>query len=185
MKPNQCLNPKCTNQTTNPKYCSRSCAAQHTNILYPKKKTKKKCIVCNDSVKSYRHSRCEKHHLEYQEQKYQNRTVGEYRNMLSLKGKHPSWAHSHIRLFNRSWNKDLIQLPCAKCGYSKHVELCHIKDVASFSDDALLKDINSKENVIQLCRNCHWELNNNLISMSFNSEGFPEFEDVCILNVST
>lgn len=179
-----CINPNCNNLTTNPKYCSKSCSAKHTNILFPKKKTKKKCIDCGQSVISYKYDRCEIHHQEYKKYKedtlYQNKTLKEYRNKLSVKGKHPSWLNSHIRHFCRSWNNSLTKLPCANCGYNLHVELCHIKDVASFPETSTLAEVNSKENVIQLCRNCHWEFDNNFIKLSFNEEGFPEFEDLLI-----
>lgn len=47
---------------------------------------------------------------------------------------------------------------CAKCGYSKHTEVCHIKSVASFPKETLLSIINSLDNLILLCPNCHWEL---------------------------
>lgn len=154
----ECLN--CGKETTNPKYCSKACSAQHTNKLFPKRKTKKVCIVCGDKVKSYRHNRCEKHWQEYKDSLWKNKTIGEYRNKVSVKGKHPSWVHAHIRQFARSWLKPFTKLPCAHCGYDKHVELAHIKDVSSFPDEALLSEVNSPSNVIQLCPNCHWEFDN-------------------------
>ena len=178
----KCFNPKCSELTSNPKYCSRSCSAKHNNVIYPKRKTKKLCIVCNQPVKSYRQNRCKIHHNEYMkyksEEMYQEKTIGEYRNLKSVKGKHPSWIHSHIRLFNRRWNKHLTELPCAKCGYSHHVELCHIKAVSSFNDTELLSTINHPDNNVQLCRNCHWELDNHFFKVT-KKEGFLEFEDLC------
>lgn len=72
----------------------------------------------------------------------------------------------------------MINLPCAYCGYSLHVELCHIKPISSFPDSALLSEVNSRKNNIQLCRNCHWELDNSILKIKFNKEGFPEFEDL-------
>lgn len=177
----KCLNPNCSNLTNNPKYCSRSCAANHTNVLFPKKKTKKKCIDCGQSVISYRYNRCDIHHNEYmiykQNSFYQNKTLEEYQSKLSIKGKDASWINSHVRIFCRAWNMDMKKLPCANCGYNLHVELCHIKAITSFPKTATLGEINSKTNIIQLCRNCHWEFDNNFIKLSFNSEGFPEFED--------
>lgn len=94
---------------------------------------------------------------------YSNKTLGEYRNKLSVTGKHPSWLNAHIRVFNRAWNKEYTFLPCAKCNYSLHVELCHIKDVALYEDSELLGTVNDKENIIQLCRNCHWEMGEGMI----------------------
>jgi len=158
-----CLN--CGQETSNPKFCSRSCSATYTNKLIPKRKTKKTCIICGEPVMSYRHNRCQLHWDEYKNNKYKSKTIGEYRNMSSVKDKHLSWIHTHIRQFARSWLKELTKLPCAICGYDKHVELAHIKPLSSFSDSELLSVVNSKDNVIQLCRNCHWEFNNGLIEL--------------------
>lgn len=46
---------------------------------------------------------------------------------------------------------------CESCGYDKHVEVCHIKPISSFSEDALITDINHRSNIKILCPNCHWE----------------------------
>ena len=154
----KCL--ECGAETNNPKFCSKSCAAKHNNKLYPKRKTNKTCIVCGEPVLSYRHNRCEKHWEEYKENKHKNKTIGEYRKYISVSGKHPSWLHAHVRLFARSWLKHLSKLPCAHCGYDKHVELAHIKDIVSFEDDTLLSVVNSEDNVKPLCPNCHWEFDN-------------------------
>lgn len=50
---------------------------------------------------------------------------------------------------------------CFSCGYTKHVEMSHIIPVKDFPDSALIKEVNSVENVIPLCPNCHWEFDNN------------------------
>lgn len=150
----------CGKATNNPKFCSRSCSASHNNKVTPKRKLSRTCLLCDSPVKSYRHNRCELHWVEFREGLYKNKTIGEYRNSLSVKGKHPSWVNSHIRGFARSWFKHLTKTPCAHCGYDKHVELAHIKDVSSFDDSALLSEVNSAENIIQLCPNCHWEFDN-------------------------
>lgn len=155
---NYCL--QCGKETNNPKFCSKSCSAIYTNKAHPKRKTKKTCIVCGAPVLSYRHNRCETHWKEYKESKHKNKTIGEYRRYKSVQGKHPSWLHAHVRGFARSWLRHLTIQPCLHCGYDKHVELAHIKDVASFSDDVLLSVVNSEENVIPLCPNCHWEFDN-------------------------
>ena len=46
---------------------------------------------------------------------------------------------------------------CENCGYSKHVEACHLRPVADFPDDALVGEINADNNLALLCPNCHWE----------------------------
>jgi len=158
-----CLN--CGKYTFNPKFCSRSCSATYNNRKFPKRKLDRLCNKegCNEPVKSYRHRLCRAHHDEHKRSKYKELTLGEYRTKLSVKGKHPSWVNSHVRNFARSWNKELRELPCANCGYDKHVELCHRKAVTSFSDDTTLSVVNDRNNIIQLCRNCHWEFDNGLL----------------------
>lgn len=164
-----CTYSLCDNVTSNAKFCSRSCAASHNNKKFPKRKTVRKCLECNNVVKSYRHVRCDEHHTSHikhlQDNKYQNKTLGYYKNLLSVKGKHPSWINSHVRGFNTSWNKKLKDLPCACCAYTKHVELCHIIPITEFSDDSTLGEINHIDNVVQLCRNCHWEMDNGLLQL--------------------
>ena len=151
----------CGIETTNPKFCSKSCSAIYTNKHFPKRKTTRKCTKCENTVANYRTTLCEQHLEDYKNSvDYKNLTIGEYREMQSVKGKHPSWLHSHIRNFARSWLKELKDKSCAFCGYDKHVELAHIKGISKFEDKALLSEINSKDNVIQLCPNCHWEFDN-------------------------
>jgi hypothetical protein len=54
---------------------------------------------------------------------------------------------------------------CKVCGYDTHVEVCHIKSVSSFSDDTLISEINSIDNLVGLCPNHHWEFDNNIIKL--------------------
>lgn len=150
----------CGKLTTNPRFCSKTCSAQVTNREVPKRKLTRLCTKCDKTIKSTRHTLCAEHFEEWKLRFQQESTVGEYRNKLSLKDKHPSWLNSHIRNFTRSWLKHLSKEPCAKCGYDLHVELAHIRAVSDFNDDAKLSEVNSIKNVIQLCRNCHWEFDN-------------------------
>lgn len=150
----------CNKETNNPKFCSRSCAVTYSNKKNPKRKLTRKCLQCENRVKSYRHTRCEEHWSLFKKTKYKDKTLEEYQNLNSVKGKHSSWKNAHIRILNRHWNKDKTNLPCAKCGYDKHVELCHIKAITDFPITAKIGDINAADNVIQLCPNCHWEMDN-------------------------
>ena len=157
----------CGKLTSNPRFCSRSCAAQVTNKETPKRRTKKLCSKCDNKVRNYRSSLCEEHFKEWKSGFKDYKTIGEYREVLSVKGKHLSWLHAHVRNFARSWNKHLSNLPCANCGYDLHVELAHIIPVSSFEDSALLSEVNSEKNLLQLCRNCHWEFDHNVNSDKF------------------
>jgi len=152
-------------------YCSRSCSAQRTNRIYKKASKKiRKCKRCKDQytydgkISVY----CNNCRLEIKENKesLKFKTIEEYQSLPSVINKHPSWKNSHIRNLNRSWNSYMTLLPCAVCGYSLHVELCHIKAINQFPKTALLGEVNSPFNIIQLCRNHHWEFDNGLIKIS-------------------
>lgn len=89
----------------NNKYCSSSCASTINNKKFPKRRITRKCVECDNVVKSYRHDRCDVHWQKYKEfmkNSYKLKTVGEYRNLPSIRGKHPSWVHSHVRLFAKA-----------------------------------------------------------------------------------
>ena len=160
----KCVN--CQEETSNPKFCSRSCAATYTNKISPKRIRKRKCTRCDNITHKWNSSLCKEHWEEYKsslKESYKDRTLGYYKSRECLKGLHQSSIYVHIRGMARSWLKPLLGNKCLNCGYDKHVELCHIKPISSFSDDALLRDINSVENVIPLCPNCHWEFDNGLL----------------------
>lgn len=60
-------------------------------------------------------------------------------------------AHNFYNTFGKSCS-------CANCGYSKHVELCHIKAITDFDKSESVWECNKPENIIFLCPNCQWEL---------------------------
>lgn len=154
-------------------FCSRSCSAKFNNKNTPHIKKSKVNRICDYCKNIYLTSH------EHRSKKYcpvcvkltfafthKDLTLQEYWNRPSVKNKHPSWKNAHIRGFNRSWNKELTAIPCIICGYKKHVELCHIKDVADFPPTATLGEVNNPKNILPLCRNHHWEFDNSLIDPS-------------------
>lgn len=156
-------------ETRRKKFCNSSCSASFNNKI-PKRKLKRICSVhdCKETVKSHKYKYCSFHWEEvkkWKREELKRRTLGEYRERLSVKDKHPSWLHAGVRGLNRNWNKHLSLLPCKNCGYTKHVELCHIRAVSDFPDSATLGEVNSIENNIPLCPNCHWELDNGLLNI--------------------
>lgn len=146
----------CGIEHSNPKFCSRSCAVKSTNVSSPKRKIKAKCKKCDLPVYKSQRLFCKFHRDEYFQTK--NRDIGSYRIKDCLKDLHVSSKHAHIRGLARTQHQHLLTQPCAKCGYDYHVELCHLRAVSDFPDDALISEVNSVDNVTQLCRNCHWEL---------------------------
>jgi heterodisulfide reductase subunit B len=69
---------------------------------------------------------------------------------------HKSSAFALVRSRARAVFKDHPQI-CQTCGYDKHVEICHKKAIKDFPHTALVSEINSPDNLLMLCPNCHWE----------------------------
>lgn len=153
-------------------FCSRSCAAKRNNIGVQRNPPKPhNCKICNKVYfHNYKHRRtvvcsdCSPNNKTYSDV-IKELSIKEYRRRSSLKGKHPSWKHASIRNFCRSWNRHLQNHSCQNCGYSKHIEFCHIKPISSFSDETKLKVVNSPDNLLILCRNCHWEYDHDLLEL--------------------
>ena len=132
-------------------FCSRSCAATFNNKQHPKRYLTKTCNICKNLIRSdskycgvcYK----EKHYLA-------NKTLAE-----AIKNRKDNNRYNQIRRISR---KNYLQSDrpkcCEVCGYDKHIEICHIKDIASFSKTTLISEINDLSNLIALCRNHHWEL---------------------------
>jgi hypothetical protein len=96
--------------------------------------------------------RCRRCHAIHKRGLALTRTVADLKqNSKSLR-----WT-DHVRYFAR---KQHVFTSCVICGYSKHVEVCHIKDIADFPDTATIEEINQESNVIGLCPNHHWEFDN-------------------------
>lgn len=151
-------------------FCSRSCSSSFNNKGKRKNPPKERvCSKCSTkffrtgSHKSYLLCPSCRKTYDTHTDFIKSKTLKEYYDLPSIKDKHPSWRHSHVRVLNRSWNKELIKLPCSNCGYDKHVELAHIKAISSFPETATLGEINSPENNLVLCQNCHWEYDHDLL----------------------
>lgn len=148
-------------------YCNCSCAAKNNNKGRRRHGKDKACKNCSEKIerrKTYCSKKCMNEFLGYKT--LPETTLKELQERLSLIDKHPSWKNSYIRNNNRIVNKELLKQECFNCGYSLHVELCHIKAIKDFDEDATLEEINGKGNIIQLCRNCHWEFDNGYLALS-------------------
>ena len=88
-----------------------------------------------------------------------NRTYGE------MKARRTYQAHSHIRenarrIFSRSGVSC-----CQACGYSRHVEVCHVKAIHLHNDLQTIGEINDPANLVGLCPNCHWEYDHGILKL--------------------
>lgn len=73
----------------------------------------------------------------------------------------------NIRIHARKVMKEAkVNKACKVCAYTNYVEVCHIKSIADFDSTAFIKDINDLSNLIYLCPNHHWELDNGLLKIN-------------------
>jgi predicted restriction endonuclease len=63
------------------------------------------------------------------------------------------------------WKRFGTENMCSICRYDKYTEVCHIKAVSSFSDNATILEINNISNLISLCPNHHWEYDHGILKL--------------------
>lgn len=155
----------CLRLTSNKRYCSRKCAATVNNKNHPKRQVEKqnKCSGCSKRLSRRKGSRvsslCKRCKSLDDIHTFGLITLGEsIAANNAARHRYASVRHHAKRVAEKLLNLDSSK--CNLCGYVKHTELCHVTPIHTFGNDALLKDINSEGNLVYLCPNCHWELDN-------------------------
>lgn len=131
-------------------FCSRRCSVTFRNRVSPRQPKLHKCLGCKVFIRSgysYCNS-CATRNKDY--------TIAE----VVYNQHHKSSAFAFIRTRARAIARKLNWTTCIQCGYSKHVEIAHKMPISSFSKDTKLSIVNSPDNLIPLCPNCHWEFDN-------------------------
>lgn len=160
--------PNCNTLTFNPKFCSQSCAAIFNNSKNPKRKKRvwhcERCGQIKERKTKYQHI-CDDCLKRPRRDMYKYKTTGDLRSVYKSKGWHRQNVFTYIREQARRIYKKSKPSTCVSCGYTKHVEICHIKQVSEYPDDALISEINSLDNLVALCPNCHWEFDHGLLKL--------------------
>lgn len=150
--------------TSKSHFCTRSCAAVYNNIHRPSR-LKKTCKACDKKIKS---SITYCHDCRYGRK--QRTTFDESQSLLYYATKSNDMNRFRgVRLLARKKTKSWLHV-CKQCEYSLFVETCHIKSIADFPLDTLVSVVNADDNLVILCRNCHWELDHHFIKLG--PEGF-------------
>lgn len=145
-------------------FCNASCSAKFNNKLSKKRQlTKRYCKRCGENIHR-------KNHLDQRKlcgdcnpniKDWSTITLGEARKIRK------SFKNSRLRQLARDkYIKSDMPKECCICGYSKHYEVAHIMPIYEHSEDTPISQINSSNNLIGLCRNCHWEFDNGHIPIS-------------------
>lgn len=169
LNPNTCLNCGKTIQikegqkpsdARRKKFCNHSCAASYNNRKYPKReKRTSKCVTCGTTIP--------------RKNKYCflcSPSLGKDWSKITLGSMQASQQYqksSRIRqLAREKYEKSDKPKRCSVCGYDKHFHVCHKKPINSFPEDTPVSEINCLDNLVALCPNHHWELDNGLLSAS-------------------
>lgn len=141
-------------QVKRKKFCNHSCSASFNNSKRkPKKYYCKKCNkLIGEGYENFgRRTLCDE--CLPNNVQWDKITYGE------VKLKRQYQANSRIRdLARQVFEKEKGYTSCYRCGYDKHIEICHIRAISDFPDDTPISEINHPSNLIGLCPNCHWEL---------------------------
>lgn len=149
----------CNKETSNKKFCSRSCSAINRNrVSPPPRRIAKKCLICENDVLPKR-MYCQEHNPRVE--RWKDKSIQDV-----LTGS-KAQLYSVVRQTARKAYKDSGRIrSCIVCKYDKHIEICHIKAVNKFSKLDKLSDVNNINNLIPLCPNHHWEFDNGCLSIS-------------------
>lgn len=152
--------PTCNQLHMNPKFCCQSCAASYNNRAKPKRQPEGNCRRCNKVISTARTycSDCWSGMLK----STRDRSLAE----IEYKTGHKSAAFSAVREHARRKSRFARVHQCERCGYSKHVECCHIRAISEFPADATVAEVNADENILVLCPNCHWEFDRGMLDIS-------------------
>jgi hypothetical protein len=152
----------CGAETDNPKYCSSSCAAKKINTTHPKRRKTKICKEpgCLKTIYS-RLTYCTEHARYKGYKKIESVDDLPDITISEVRGRAMYQKSSAIRQWARLvYERTHESRVCNRCGYDKHIDVCHIKAIKDFDPLTSIRVVNSPDNLIGLCPNCHWEFDN-------------------------
>ncbi len=156
---------QCNQPTANPSFCCKSCAAIYNNKKYPKRQPIKRfCKHCDIELPTHKDGkRCRTTVCSDCNRNYTDWSVV---TLADVRARAGYQVNTRVRGIARTIyeNSDRPK-QCTVCNYDKHYEVAHIKSIASFSPDTSVAEVNHLDNLVALCRNCHWELDNNLLTL--------------------
>jgi hypothetical protein len=140
------------------KFCSKSCAGSYNGVLYPKRSKERanwpKCRTCDNTVVAKYYVYCR---TCIDNRKHFHGIPADLQTIEQASRRGGANRYDLIRTHARRLYKEELKSGCEKCGYDKHVELCHINAISSFNKQVTIAEVNQRDNIMFLCPNCHWE----------------------------
>ncbi len=155
------------------RFCNQSCAATCNNRVRKKEVRTRTCSLCDQPFSLWRLVNGNWSPAKYcpncvkTAYKGKNtlgrRTKGDVFSAAKNWQSAASTIREHARKAYRSAERTR---ECLICGYKKHTDICHLRGVSEFPACALVSEINALENLLALCPNHHWELDNGLLEFT-------------------
>lgn len=153
----------CGKPTKNKKYCSQSCSAKAHNS------PQGICSLCGTSIPKA-NKYCEDCRSEGMRLSTLKRSDWIYtttiRDILQRNNGQRANNYRQIRDHARQVYSQNNPKCCKICGYELHYDVCHIKSIKDFDLDTTIDIVNAPENLIGLCKNHHWELDNGYLNLN-------------------
>lgn len=135
-------------------FCSHSCAATFNNKCAVKRTKEGRCTVCKISIsKSLKHCKC----------CWANKQVNEDTEIGDLFTGSKYNKYMRIRQYARIHYCKKFDTICQNCDYKKQIDVAHVVPIAKFDKQAKLGVVNNYDNLVGLCKRCHWELDNDFL----------------------
>lgn len=128
-------------------FCSVQCAAR----VNPVQHEPAHCATCGTPIRRGR-TVCHAHRND----PLIDRTLAELKSQYST-----NQYHAKIRGLARDAYTG--PMACRACGYSLHVEICHMRPVSDFPMTATLREVNDPANLVAFDKRCHWEYDHGYI----------------------
>lgn len=145
-------------KNTKHNFCCRSCFASWSNTVTKRRQVEGACTICSQPI-STRHKYCYncKPTLSKMTKKelILERGIADFHRAVRDHSRNSYLSAKPVRL-----------MECFVCKYNIHVEICHIKPVMSFDEDATVGEMNNLSNLIALCPNHHWEFDNGYLELT-------------------
>ena len=94
----------------------------------------------------------------------ENLTIKEHNLKYPATGTRSKYYNIRVNARKVLKNTNLVK-ECYICKYNHYVEAAHLKGIAKFDDTAKISEVNDLKNLIYLCPNHHWELDNGIINI--------------------
>lgn len=137
----------------NKKFCNNICYREHINNKV------NRCKNCNKKI--YQKSTyCKSCYVP--KKTFETKTIQE---CIYTSGQ-DSNRYTKIRdSAKRKYRSEIKNSRCENCGFNRHIQVCHIKSISSFSVDTLINVVNDISNLVGLCPNCHKDLDHGYLDI--------------------